>query len=270
MIPKLDLSKAFDKLSWEYIHQMLLAFGFNATWTRWIMNLITSPCFSVLLNGSPSMPFRPSRVTTQKNIARILGFSIAALPSKYLGAPLLDSAIKHASWRTLLDKLEARLSSWTFRSLNIASRLILIKSVLQAMPLSLFSILAAPKWVLKAIRNLQRSFLWGSTALNRKWALFNWKEVCQPKSNGGIGLRDPLQSNNTMGARIWWNWIAKPHIPWTRLWQEKYVPGSQWDDLIRISPTIPRSMIWNAAKLHSAFIQEHSFWEIHSGTTTRF
>jgi len=61
MILKLDLSKAFDKLSWEYIHQMLLAFGFNATWTRWIMNLITSPCFSVLLNGSPSLPFRPSR-----------------------------------------------------------------------------------------------------------------------------------------------------------------------------------------------------------------
>eukprot|EP00253_Pinus_taeda_P027103 PITA_27103 len=34
MIMKLDLSKAFDKLSWEYIQQMLLAFGFNATWTR--------------------------------------------------------------------------------------------------------------------------------------------------------------------------------------------------------------------------------------------
>jgi len=51
MILKLDLSKAFDKLSWNYIHQMLLAFGFNVTWTRWIMNLISSPCFSILLNG---------------------------------------------------------------------------------------------------------------------------------------------------------------------------------------------------------------------------
>eukprot|EP00253_Pinus_taeda_P023386 PITA_23386 len=365
MIMKLDLSKAFDKLSWEYIHQMLLAFGFNATWTRWIMNLITSPCFSVLLNGSPSLPFRPSRgirqgdplspfifvlmaeglsrllhhvvssqaikgialhglhplshqqfvddtmlfghpssleakafkallslfsegsgtsinanksqlfffntpVSTQRNIARILGFSIAVLPSKYLGALLMVSALKHASWRTLLDKLEARLSSWTYRSLNIASRLILIKSVLQAMPLYLFSILAAPKWVLKAIRNLQRSFLWGSTGLNRKWALVKWTEVCQPKSNGGLGLRDPLQSNCTMGARIWWNWLVKPHIPWAKLWQAKYAPGSHWDELIKISPSISGSMIWNAAKIHSAFIQENSFWEIHSGNSVRF
>jgi len=135
----------------------------------------------------------------------------------------------------------------------------LIKSVLQAMPLYLFSILAATKWVLKAIRNLQRSFLWGSTGLNRKWALVNWKEVCQPKSNGGLGLRDPLQSNITMGARIWWNWLVKPHIPWAKLWKAKYAPRSHWDDLIRISPSISGSMIWNAAKIHSAFIQENSF-----------
>lgn len=31
MILKLDLSKAFDKLSWTYIKHILLAFDFNAT-----------------------------------------------------------------------------------------------------------------------------------------------------------------------------------------------------------------------------------------------
>jgi len=249
MILKLDLSKYFEKLSWNYIYEMLLAFGFNTTWTRWISNLISTPCFSVLLNGSPSTPFCPSRgirqgdplspflfilmakglsrllhstvssqdikgislhglqplshqqfvddtmlfghpltqeakalkkiislfseafgtsinasksqlfffntpASTQRNITRNLGFSIAMLPSKYLGAPLLDSALKHASWRTLLDKMDSRLSSWTFRSLNIAGRLILIKSIFQAMPMYLFFVLAAPKWVLKVIRNL--------------------------------------------------------------------------------------------------------------------
>lgn len=58
---KLDISKAFDKLSWNYIQKMLLAFGFSSTRTRWIMTLISSPSFSILLNGSPSKPFRPSR-----------------------------------------------------------------------------------------------------------------------------------------------------------------------------------------------------------------
>lgn len=88
-------------------------------------------------------------VNTQAVIARILGFSIDVLPSKYLGAPLTASALKHSSWKILLEKLEARLSLCTHRALNTASRLVLIKFVLHSMPLYLFSILAVPKWVLK-------------------------------------------------------------------------------------------------------------------------
>ena len=91
---------------------------------------------------------------TQSAIARITGFSIASLPSKYLGAPLTDSAIKHASWKFILEKLEACLSSWTYRALNMASRLVLVKAVLQVMPLYLFSVLATPNWVLKKIKNM--------------------------------------------------------------------------------------------------------------------
>ena len=61
MLLKLDLSKAFDKLSWNYIHHMLTAFGFCSSWIRWIMSLITSTHFSILVNGIPSRPFNPSR-----------------------------------------------------------------------------------------------------------------------------------------------------------------------------------------------------------------
>lgn len=165
-----------------------------------------SKAFSTTINASKSKLFLfHTPILTQRNIARILGSPIAVLPSKYLGAPPFDSAIKHASWRSLLDNLETRLSSWTYHSLNIASRLILIKSVLQAMALYLFSILATPKRVLKKLRNLQRNFLWGFSGLNRKWALVKWTEVCLLKLVGGLGLRDPLHNNNTMGTRIWWN-----------------------------------------------------------------
>lgn len=208
-----------------------------------LLNLFSEASTTSINASESQLFFFHTPTLTQRNITKILGFLIAVLPSKYLGAPMLDSAIKHASSRTLIDKLETRLSSWTFRLVNIVGRLITIKSVLQAMPLYVFSILASPKWVLKNFHKLQRNFLWGSAGLNRKWALVKWTEVCLPRSAGGLGLRDPLHSNNTMGARVWWNCISKPHIPWAHIWQDKYALGSQWGDLIRINTTTPGSLI---------------------------
>jgi len=61
MIIQLDLAKAYDKLSWLYIKEVLVAYGFDQNWIRWVMALVTSASFSILLNGSPSKSFHPSR-----------------------------------------------------------------------------------------------------------------------------------------------------------------------------------------------------------------
>ena len=125
-----------------------------------ILNLFSEASGTSINAAKSQIYFFNIPAQTQANIARILGFTIASLPAKYLGTPLIDSAIKHFSWNQLLKKLETCLSSWTFRSLKMANQLILIKFILQSMPLYLFSVLAAPKWVLKHIRSLQCKFLW--------------------------------------------------------------------------------------------------------------
>lgn len=61
MIMQLDIAKAYDKLSWNYIMKILIAFGFDHNWVRWILALVTSSSFSILVNGSPSETFLPYR-----------------------------------------------------------------------------------------------------------------------------------------------------------------------------------------------------------------
>jgi hypothetical protein len=61
MLIKLDLSKYFDRLSWQYMNSLLEAFGFDKTWIDWIMKLTSSAFFSILVNGVPSQPFSPTR-----------------------------------------------------------------------------------------------------------------------------------------------------------------------------------------------------------------
>jgi exonuclease III len=241
MLIKLDLSKAFDRASWQYIRAVLNSFGFDQTWISWVMNLTSSAFFSILVNGVPSKPFSPTRgirqgdplspflfvllaeglgryikasiydgslkglplhniqpapshsqfvddtlllnsptvqeatklnsilsdfseasgmalnleksklyffntpPPVQRHISRLMGIPRSSLPSNYLGVPLTGVAASNISWDSLLLSISNRLRNWTFRPLNIASRLVLLKSVLQALPTYLFTALAAPK-----------------------------------------------------------------------------------------------------------------------------
>lgn len=61
MIMQLDIAKAYDKVNWSYIKKILMAFGFDHNLVRWVMALVSSSSFSILVNGSPSEVFIPSR-----------------------------------------------------------------------------------------------------------------------------------------------------------------------------------------------------------------
>lgn len=88
----------------------------------------------------------------RRNISRILEFIEGMLPSKYLGAPLLEGKATQRYWKELLDKMSSKLNNWTHWTLNFPSRLTLVKVVLQVMPFNVFSVLSAPKAVIKKIR----------------------------------------------------------------------------------------------------------------------
>ena len=61
MLIKVDLVKAYDKVSWLFLKAMLKAFGFQHDWVRWICNLESSIFFSILINGAPTSTFQASR-----------------------------------------------------------------------------------------------------------------------------------------------------------------------------------------------------------------
>eukprot|EP00253_Pinus_taeda_P005752 PITA_05752 len=98
MLLKLDLPKAFDKLSRNYIHDMLIAFGFCPPWIRWIMNLITSTHFSILVNGIPSRSFNPSRGICQGDpLSPFLFVLMAEGLGRHIKQALLSHQIKGLS-----------------------------------------------------------------------------------------------------------------------------------------------------------------------------
>jgi exonuclease III len=206
----------------------------------------------------------------QLHISELLGFNRSSLPSKYLGIPLIDSAHKNSSWEHLLSTFAKKLSSWTFRTLNLPSRLVLLKAILQALPIYAFSVLAAPRSVLNTIKSLQRTFLWHGPDRGKKLALVSWETICKTKDQGGLGIRDPSSLNQVLSAKIWWRWLKNPTDLWAKLWRKKYAPNTAENNLIRWNGDAKGSLIWNAAKQNRQLVMQHSFWEIGNGQTALF
>eukprot|EP00253_Pinus_taeda_P008724 PITA_08724 len=290
MLMQLDLSKAYDKVSWKYLEAVLKAFGFCSTWIKWIMALIKSPRYSILVNGAPSAPFAPSRgirkgdplspflfivlmeglsrtIAKKKTEGKIRGLQpIRSLPTT-THQQFVDDTMLHGT-PTVKEAVSYKETLDLFS--QASGRLVLTKSILQAIPHYLLSFLPAPKGILQQIRNIQRSFLWSGNGEKKKWALVAWNKLCMSKSRGGLNLVDPEVVNQTCGAKLWWRWIENPTLPWAKHWKEKYVPDCDIQELIRLQETPEGSPIWNHAKRNKNLVQEKSFWEIRNGRLALF
>lgn len=63
---KLDVTKAYDRVEWSYLHAIMVALGFPVGWCNLIMKCVSSVSFVVRVNGSPhpsSPPGALDRVT---------------------------------------------------------------------------------------------------------------------------------------------------------------------------------------------------------------
>jgi len=61
MLLKLDMSKSYDRVDWSFLDLVLKAFGFDVKSCQLISQLVTTPSLVVLVNGSPSDFFKPTR-----------------------------------------------------------------------------------------------------------------------------------------------------------------------------------------------------------------
>ncbi|XP_058741530.1 uncharacterized protein LOC131613910 [Vicia villosa] len=119
-----------------------------------------------------------------------LNCDIDHLPFKYLGVKVGDSPRKVSMWKELINQIKARLATWRGKHLNMAGRVTMINTVLNAIPMFSLSFYRAPNKVINDIRKIQSNFLWH-------------------KSEGAVSSR----VNNGRGTAFWHSkWLGNQAI----------------------------------------------------------
>lgn len=110
-----------------------------------------------------------------------------------------------------MDSLTQRISTWPEHTLFYAGKAQLISSIFQGVECYWMSILPLLNEVVVRIYNICRSFMWIIKNLP-----IAWTEICRPKVEGGLGLRDLNAWNLALLAKVLWQIQDKQYTLWIR------------------------------------------------------
>ncbi|KAL1331391.1 hypothetical protein AAHE18_12G181400 [Arachis hypogaea] len=166
--------------------------------------------------------FCPPEEETMKNYKRLLRCfelmsGLSTLPVKYLGIPSGANPRLVKTWKPIIDKVEDKLSLWKAKVLNRAEKLVLIKLVLNSLPVYYLSLYKMTKAVVEKLIFLQRRFLWSKEDGRNGMALVRWKVVQAPKKLGGLGVRDAIVRNTVLLFKWWWRFAKEEYPLWKKV-----------------------------------------------------
>ena len=103
-------------------------------------------------------------------------------------------------------------------------RVSLINSCLTMIPLFFLSFYKAPKLVVDNIKAMQDNFLWGGNPEQRTVVWVSWDNICQPKVNEGLGLKNVELFNKALIVKWKWRQLEKEKTMWAKILIAKYGP----------------------------------------------
>ena len=104
-------------------------------------------------------------------------------------------------WEPIVSKIRQKLSLWKGTLLSRFGRLVLIKSVLQSIPIFYLSVFPMPKTTKNKIQSIMTHFVWKGKE-SRGICKVAWMRICENKIQRGLDLA-PLEVVNQSLLMKW-------------------------------------------------------------------
>ncbi|KAL5785608.1 hypothetical protein ACOSQ2_008000 [Xanthoceras sorbifolium] len=166
-------------------------------------------------------------------------------------------------------KTQKRLASWKSATFSMAGRVTLIKAVTAAIPFYSMQTIKLPNDMCCRLDKVNRDFLWGHTVDKKTIHLVNWRTVCTPKGNGGLGIKSTKLMNQSLLAKAGWRILQGDKGVWSQLLTCKYLnnanlltPGDSDKSVC--------SNTWKGIKFGAKLLSSGINWRIGNGNSVHF
>ncbi|KAK0607443.1 hypothetical protein LWI29_015165 [Acer saccharum] len=353
---KLDMSKAYDRVDWNFLKGMMLRLGFSERWVSKIMGCVSSVSYSFILNGKIRGHISPSRGLRQgdplspylflicaeglsslitnsesrgdfygfrcsmggpkvthlffaddsllftkatlaecRNIKSLLEFysqasgqivnfnksavcfsrkiawpekrrlaaaldmSLVEVHERYLGLPCVTNRSKRVLFDDIKERVWKKLQNWGNRFFSGGGREVLIKAVVQSIPVYSMNLFRLPVSLICELHRLCARFWWGGNGAKRKMHWCTWDVLCKAHIRGGLGFRDLGAFNKAMLAKQCWRLLHNQDSLIARILKSCYFPESGFLEAKRCQSG---SFMWNSLMWGKEVVEKGSRWRV--------
>jgi ribonuclease HI len=195
----------------------------------------------------------PSRIGSLQSL---VGMQIGQLPFSYLGVPLFRGKPRKAVLQPIADKILSKFAKWKGKSLSLAGRATLIRSVITGSFVHSFMIYKWPSSLLSLINRKLRNFLWTGSCEETKLVRVAWDRCCRPYSQGGLGLKDLGLLNDSLLRKFTWKFMTSDGFAFSFL-RERYLRHLQ-----KPHGGYVTSSIWSSLRTNYSSLLKEGIWLI--------
>lgn len=202
-------------------------------------------------------------------LAGSIGCRKVEWPISYLGMPLGHNPRGKSFWDPVISKVEKRLAGWKRGFLSKGGKLVLIQSVLSALPIYFMSVFKMPIGVAVELEKIMRRFLWEGFDSNNGRSAVAWDVCCKPKEKGGLGIGSLVHKNKALLSKWLWRFPLELEALWHKLIFAIYgLQANGWDPGFASNRTL-RSP-WKSVNTVQEAFYNRCRWMVGDGGTTRF
>ncbi|XP_031096877.1 uncharacterized protein LOC116001124 [Ipomoea triloba] len=180
-----------------------------------------------LVNKSKSGFFMHKNVSNEEvgRVRAITKYQHKLFPFTYLGCPVYRDRKRVDLFSSLIDRVTTRCKGWHTRLLSQGGKAVLIRTVLQALPMHVFSAINPPKAVIKQLERAFANFFWGEVDGKQKYHWSSWGSLAKSIDRGGVGFTSLREMVAAAGTRLWWHFKTEKSL-WGDYLRAKYCSRS--------------------------------------------